>query len=488
MSLTIEKQREKALEPYAAVFNHIDRHENESVEAVRSFLRIPGFSDTGEGITESANAALSYLTRISAVDAKLVDTPGHPVVTGKSYSKNPNARTIAVYCLYDETPVDQSEWRVNPIGAEIVDAPYIGLPAEIGKVICSRATYNHRGPMLSLILALKAMQEVEGDIPVNILWVWEGEEEIGSPNLHVFMDQYERELRQCEGLYQPYMQESPEGTMLIWRGKKGALLVELECKGGEWGGTVDGRHTWSGAAPFVDAPMMRLVQAVASLYDKDQNIAIDGVSEIVPPLNEEDRVELRRLQEGWNDDLDRMMKAQLSVHRWRDGKSVPELLERWVTSVGINLEGIVGGYTGPQYYSMLPQTARAKFDFRLPMGVTPDKLMALIRAHLDRRGFREIQIKNARGYEGYRSPIDTPVIQAAIRAAEAHGVPTSITPTSNSYCPVSVFAKPPFNLPSCSTGLGHGERPHQPEEYISVSAVGRYMKFAVAYLHELGKM
>jgi acetylornithine deacetylase/succinyl-diaminopimelate desuccinylase-like protein len=173
----------------------------------------------------------------------------------------------------------------------------------------------------------------------------------------------------------------------------------------------------------------------------------------------------------------------MNVHRLRDGKTAPELLERWVKALGVNVEGIVGGYTGPQFYTMLPQRATAKIDLRLPPGPTTGQVLALLRAHLDRRGFHDVQIRYERGYEGQRTPTGDPIVQSAIRAAEVHGVATSIWPTANAFCPGSLFARPPFNLPSVWTGLGHGERLHAPEEYIEVDAVRKYMHFAATYLH-----
>ena len=469
---------------HAALYDHIERHQGEYVEEIRRFLRIPGFSDTGEGIERSAAAALKYLEMAGSSDAKLVETGGYPVVYGKLQSKNPNAKTLAVYSIYDETPVDASEWKVEPLGAEIVDPARIGLPEEMGSLLCSRAALNHRGPMLAFILAVQAMREVEGDVPVNIVWAWDGEEEIGSPNFHIFLKKYENELMRCDALYGPSMQQSFEGPMVITRGYKGALLFELECKGGDWGGTVDGRHTWAAHAPWVDAPMMRLIHAVGSLFDSDHNMVIDGVAERVVPLLPEDMAEIEALKQTWSDDDDRLMKLQLGVKKFRGGRTVPELVERWVTCVGINVQGIVGGYTGPAFYTMLPQSATAKVDIRLPVGPTPTEVLNLLRAHLDRRGFTEIQIKHGRGYEGYRTSTDDPIVQAAIRAAAIHGVSTSILPSSNAIGPASMFAKPPLNLPSIWTGLGHGERLHQPDEYIRVDAIREFMQFAVTYLHE----
>ena len=140
-----------ALREHAAVHAHIDRHAAENIEEVRRFLRVPGFSDTGVGMEASAAAGIEYLRLAGATDARQVVTNGgHPLLYGKTLSKNPNARTLAVYSLYDMTPVDRAEWNVEPNGAEIVDPARIGLPSGMGSLICSRATSNHRAPMLDL--------------------------------------------------------------------------------------------------------------------------------------------------------------------------------------------------------------------------------------------------------------------------------------------------------------------------------------------------
>lgn len=478
----------EGLQAYQPVHDFIERHAGEYVEEVRRFLRIPGFSDTGEGIRLSAQACLDYVRMVGSVEAKIVETPLHPIVFGKLYSKDPNAKTIMAYSLYDQTPADPAEWASHPLGAEIIDPTRIGLPRELGSVICNRAAHNQRGPMLSFILALQAMKEVTGDIPVNVVWLWEGEEEIGSPSLPGFLQQYGHEYQACQAMYCPSMRQNWYGPMVIPRGYKGGVVLELECKGGEWGGSKDGRHIWAGHVPWVDAPLMRLIHAVGSLYGEDHTVRIDGVDPLIQPLSEQDRAELEQLKQGFNNDLERMMKAVIGVHRFRGGKSVPELMERWVSSLALNIQGIVGGYIGPSFYTAAPQTASAKMDFRVPPGVEADRLLELLRAHLDRRGFTEIQIKNQRGYECQRTPTEHPIIQAGIKAAAMHGVPTVVWPTTNAFCPAGLFARPPLNLASSWVGLGHGERPHQPDEYICVDAVAEYMKFAVTYLNEWVRM
>ncbi len=475
-----------ALAEHAEAHARIDRHAAENIEEVRRFLRVKGFSDTGEGMEASATAGIDYLRLAGATDARgVVTNGGNPVLYGKTLSKNPNAKTLAVYSLYDMTPVDPAEWRVDPNGAEIIDPARIDLPSEMGSLICSRASSNHRAPMLAFILAVKTLLETEGVVPVNLVWIWDGEEELGSPTLPAFVEQHTDELRHCDALHGPSMYQAAfDGPMVVSRGLKGALLFELHTEGGEWGGTIDGRHAWAANQPFLDAPMMRLIHAVGSLYDAEHMVAIDGVADTILPLAPEDTEQIEAIRRTWSARDEDFALRVMNTKRLRGGAAFPDLLERWVRALGVNVQGITGGYQGPTFYTMLPQRATAKLDLRLPPGPTTTRVLELIREHLDRRGFHDVQIRYARGYEGHRTTTEDPIVQSAIRAAAANGVASQIWPTANAFCPASLFVRPPLNIPSLWTGLGHGERMHQPEEYIEADGVRKYMHFAVSYLWE----
>lgn len=466
----------------ANVREFIRKHEAKHISLVQDLLRIPGISTTGRGMAESAEACLTHLKRV-APDARLVETGGYPVVYGRSRSSRPDAKTLLIYCLYDETPVDDDQWKSDPFSANIIEAEQLGLDPSMGAVICGRAANNHRGPMLSTILAVEAMQTIGRDLPLNIVWLWEGEEEIGSPNIGECIKQQHDDIMECDGIWLPAMYQKFEGSMPLYRGVRGLNLVELECRGGEWGGTRDGRHTWAGWLPFVDAPMMRLVHAVGSLYDADHKLTIDGLAERLEAISAEEREQMALLQDAADASTEKAMKQTLNVNTFRDGRSMQELIPRWVSDPHINIQGFRGSYSGPRFYTMMPQNVSAKMDVRLPGGVSPQQLQELLKVHLQRRGFPEITVR-CHGYGAHRTNVEDEICQAAIRAAAACGVQTQIWPSSNGCAPHAFFAKEPYCLPCCVAGLGHGGNIHAPDEYITVGSIRAHMEFTVNFLHE----
>jgi acetylornithine deacetylase/succinyl-diaminopimelate desuccinylase-like protein len=148
------------------------------------------------------------------------------------------------------------------------------------------------------------------------------------------------------------------------------------------------------------------------------------------------------------------------------------------------VQGIVGGYDGPSYYTMMPGQARARLDFRFPPGIEPPELADLVRAHLDRRGYGDVRLTGGRGYAG--SPAlpeerDT-LLRAARTTAAAHGVAVDVWPIANNCCPAALFTGLGRQLPFSIAGTGHGDRPHAPDEYITLGSVRALMDWTVDYL------
>lgn len=463
----------------------IDARWRSVVDQVRTAVQMPSFSDTGEGIGQAAEYFAQLLSTVCP-DAAVVPTPGHPVVFGTCHRAREGAPTLLVYGLYDVTPTIATEWTVDPMAAEIVQPDLLGLDPELGPLLVGRGVNNHKGPVIAAIAAVAAALETGVELPVNLVFVIEGEEEVGSPSLQGFLDLHRVGIGPVDGIWLPCMQQNSVGTMALRRGYKGCLWTELTCVGGDWGGPRDGRHLWAGHSAWIDAPMMRLVQALACLYDADQRVQVDGMDAISRPHQVTQADDIAAIVAGFGDhpEWSERMLATLGVTRALGGKDLADHLEYYMTGVTLNIQGIVGGYQGPSYYTMMPGQAAARLDFRFPAGVEPQAVAALVRAHLDRRGFTEVTCENRRGYAGLapRALGDDPLLAAAQRTAARYGVPTQVWPMANNCCPAALFSGLGTDLPFSVAGLGHGERPHAPDEYITVDSVRQLMHFTVDYL------
>lgn len=473
----------------AAVHELIARRETRSIEDVRDWIRVPSFSDTGEGIAECARYTRDLLATV-APDAAVVPTPGHPVVFGTVPAGVPGAPTLLVYGLYDVTPTVPEEWTVDPLAAEIVDAAQLGLPPKLGRVLTGRGVNNHKGPVLASILAVRALLDAGHQLPVNLQYVIEGEEEIGSPHLPAFLEAHRETLSAADGVWLPCMQQNSGGTMTLRRAFKGSLWAELVCTGGRHGagGTRDGRHLWAGHSAWMDSPMMRLVRALGSLYDDEQRLTVDGVAEAaIPPVPSTDPEVLRIIQ-GFRDhpEWERGMLANLNAVGFLGGKPLADHLAHYMLGSTVNVQGIVGGYQGPAYYTMMPGSARAKLDFRYPPGIAPEAFAALVQRHLDRRGYGDVRLEGARGYPGAAAlpePQDT-LLRAARRTAATRDVPVDVWPMANNCCPAALLGGLGGPVPFSIAGTGHGDRAHAPDEYITVGSVASLMHWTVDYLQE----
>jgi acetylornithine deacetylase/succinyl-diaminopimelate desuccinylase-like protein len=188
------------------------------------------------------------------------------------------------------------------------------------------------------------------------------------------------------------------------------------------------------------------------------------------------------------------LKEQLSTEHWIDDLPFEQALERLVSQPTVNIEGLVGGYTGPGGKTVLPHQAQAKLDLRLVPDMKADDALAALKAHLARRGFGDIEVNMSGGYDPTSSPAEARLIQAQIAVLKAAGIDPIMWPRSAGSYPGYVFTGPPLNLASGHFGLGHGSGAHAPNEYFVIESSnpkvagwdGAVMSY-VQYLYELGR-
>ena len=438
---------------YAFIDRNLDRH----LENLQRWVRQPSISAQNVGITEMAEMLRADLLALGFDEAELAPTSGHPGVFG--WYDAGAEKTLVVYMMYDVQPVEPEAWRVEPFAGTLVEH-------DLGQALMARAATNQKGPQRAFLNAVDAIHQVRGSLPVNLLLVAEGEEELGSPHYPEVIDRYEARLRKADGVFFPFNSQDSAGDVTMSLGVKGIVYFELEAAGTVKGGPQTAEIHGSLKA-IVDSPVWRLVQALSTLTTPDGNtITIPGYYDpIRPPTLDEQRL-INAALEDWKGSEDRMKKV-LGVAEWIDGIEGTDALLRYLYDTTLNIDGIWGGYTGEGVKTILPHKATAKVDSRLVPNQTPDQALAMIRAHLDAHGFQDVVIRKISGYPPAQTSVETSLVKAAIGVYNKYGYTPSVAPRLAGSAPYYVFTER-LRLPLVAGGLGHGSGAHAPNEYMVI--------------------
>ena len=415
---------------------------------------------------------------------EIVDTGGKPGVYATLDAGAP--KTVGLYFMYDVKQYDPAEWSSPPLESRIVDKP------GIGKVLMGRGAVNQKGPQSALLAALIAIRDAKQAMPVNLVLVAEGEEEIGSPNIGklVLRPDVQAALSKTVGVFMPAAQQDPDGNVTVTLGAKGIVELELVASGEKWGRGPN-KDIHSSLKAMVDSPAWRLVKALDTLVSDDGNtITVEGYP-TAPPISAEEKAMVAAAMKRRKEET---AKKSLGVQHWIDDLSWQAANERLVSQPTINIEGLVGGYTGVGGKTVLPHRAVAKIDMRLVPGMKKDDAVAALKAHLAKRGFGDIEVNVSGGYDPTSTRADSALIRAQIAVLERNGLEPMMWPRNAGSYPGFVFTGAPLDLASGHFGLGHGAGAHAPDEYYVIEASnpavrgydGAVMSF-VDYLYELGK-
>jgi len=219
---------------------------------------------------------------------------------------------------------------------------------------------------------------------------------------------------------------------------------------------------------MVDSPSWRLVQALQTLVTPDGNTpAIDGWFENVRPLSAREKALIAENAKRSNE---ADMKTSMGVPVWIDNLPFQQALERLASQPTINIEGLVAGYTGPGGKTVLPARAVAKIDCRLVPSQTRAEATKKLRAHLDKRGFTDIEVNVSGGYDPTETAEDSRVIRAELATYKRAGITATLNPRLAGSWPGATFTAPPVSLPAGHFGLGHGSGAHAPDEYYVIES------------------
>nr|WP_047168547.1 M20/M25/M40 family metallo-hydrolase [Sphingomonas sp. Y57] len=444
---------------HAAAYAYIDANKDRDVANVQRWVRQRSISAQNDGVVQMAEMLRDDLKALGFKEAELVPTKRHPGVWG--YYDAGAKTTIAVYMMYDVQPIEPTGWKVDAFAGTIVeDHP-------LGRVLMARGATNQKGPQRIFLNALQAIIATEKKLPVNIMLLAEGEEELGSPHYPDLIAKYADRLKQAKGgVVFPMMSQAPSGGVQMTLGVKGNIYFELEAQGGPQGGPKDA-EVHSSFKAIVDAPGWRLAQALASLTSPDGNtIVVPGYYDSIRQPNQEEQELINGVVPGWTA-REPELRRSLGVDKWIDGLSGREALTEYLFDTTLNIDGIWGGYSGEGTKTILPHKFTAKLDSRLVPNQTPDESERLIRAHLDAKGFTDIKLTRLSGYPPAQSSVKAPLVQATIGTYRKYGITPDVMPRLAGSAPYYVFTDI-LKLPIVSAGIGYGTGAHAPNEFIVI--------------------
>lgn len=442
---------------------YINQHQSEFLSELKTFCAQPSISATGEGIEAMAGLVREKMAGLGASVQTLEIGPADPPVVYASLGQG--ERTLLIYNHYDVQPVD-------PI--ELWDSPPFEPTEREGKIY-GRGVSDNKGNLLYRIQAIRAWQETMGPLPFKINWFIEGSEETGSPNLEPFCLQH-GDLLKADGCLWEMGGVDEADRPMFTLGAKGLLYVELSVQ-------VMNGDQHSALGTIAPDAVWRLVWALQTLKTPDETILLDGLWDHVAPLSDIDLELLRAIPFE-----EEKMMANMGISQWAGGVSGFEALKRHLFGPTCTINGIEGGYTGPGQKTVLPARAKAKVSFRLVPNLTPELVTNLLREHLDRRGFSDINIDVLGGEHPGKTSATAHVVQAAIAAANEvypdSPVIYPLTPGTGPVWPVAVA----HGTPMVSFGASYpGQNLHAPNENIRLDDYFKALKMMGRFIREFGR-
>lgn len=432
-------------------------------------LRIPSVSADGAFRADVRRAATWVSEQFRRLDMKVevCETAGHPIVYAENLSA-PGAPTVLVYGHYDVQPPDPLDlWTTPPFE-----------PTRRNGNLYARGATDDKGQMFTHIKSAEAVLRTAGRLPINIKYLIEGEEEVGSAHLDEFIQSNQDRLKADVCVISDTSQFAP-GVPAITYGLRGIAYFELKLVGPD-------RDLHSGTfGGAVVNPAIALAKMLATLVDGDGRIQVPGFYDDVTPLTD---LERKKFEELPYDETE--FKTSISVDALAGEKGFSNLERRWARPT-LDVNGLTSGYQGEGAKTVLPSRASAKFSFRLVPKQDPHKLRASLEGMLRRLCPAGIQMELIayHGAPGVVVPLESPYVAAAERAiATGFGRPPVFIREGGSIPVVSTFREL-LGIDTLLLGWGQNDdNTHSPNEKFCLADFHRGIKASAALWNELGNI
>ena len=442
------------------------KHRNKNLEELQQFLRIPSISSDAAHKQDMVHATqwiAQTLTEVGIENVQVMETGNHPVVYGEWLHAD-NAPTVLIYGHYDVQPVDPIElWETPPFEPNIRD-----------NKLYARGAGDDKGQVFMQIKAIEAIMKTENKLPINVKFIYEGEEEIGSPSLGAFIETH-KELLTADLLLVSDTTLEGEGQPSICYGLRGLTGLQIDIKGpasdlhsGAYGGAVQN-------------PLHALSELLASMHDSKGRISIEGFYDDIHPLTEEEMTTYQQLSD------DEALKKQLDVTELY-GETGFSTKARLSARPTLEINGLWGGYQGEGIKTVIPSEAHAKITCRLVPGQDPTKILQDIESHIEKHCPAGVTA-NVTLFD-HANPFITsyqhPAIQAAGESLEKIYKQKVLYTRMGGSVPIVETFNNLLKLPVILMGFGlENENYHAPNEHFHLENFDKGMETLVDYFHRI---
>ena len=443
---------------------------NKLINDLQRLVKISSVSARKQNLEECANEIVKIMKEIG-IFAELMylnkneKNEAPPIVYGEIKSKsNPNGKTILFYNHYDvqpEEPLDLWEFK-----------PFEGIVK--GNKIFGRGTSDDKGELITRLSAVEYFLKHTGDVPVNIKFLVEGEEEIGSNNISNYINKYKNKLKTDLVIWEFGYIDQKERP-IISLGMKGLLYVEMTANG-------PSRDVHSSLAVLIENPAWKLVQALSTLVNKDGTILVKDWHKEAKKLTEE---EVKMIE---NEPFDEeILKKEYGIKKFVNNISGKNIKKALTSEPSCNISGLISGYTGEGAKTILPSKASVKIDFRLVPDMDPKLQFERLKKHLEDNGFGDIQITNIHGESSGRTEINNPYVKLIQESANKIFGDSIISISSAGTGPMYDFINI-LKVPCISIGGTYiFSRIHSTNEYARIDLLEKTTKCIITIINNISK-
>ena len=455
-----------ALTPYPELLAKAAKRQKRALDLLADQTKHPTVAPRDKkGLRECADEVQRQL---EALGCKVTQFGDPPTVYAE---KNVGAKkTLMCYHHYDVQPEgDLKLWKSSPWKLTIREGRAFG-----------RGAADDKGPCVGSIVGLDLIEETLGELPVNIKFVVEGEEEWSSEVLAKFARKYPKRMK-ADGCVWEVLSATPGSTGEVKSGMKGDISIELSVGGTPKYPVTDAHSGYAGVIP--SAPW-RLVRALNTLKDDRDNITIDGLLKLVIPPSKDDMKALRT----YKGDIEKGIRDSYGISRFINDRKGVELLSALYMEPTLSINGLESGCKGEEMMTIVPAKATAKLDLRLVPDMRSDRCVKLLRKHLDRRGFTDVKMKVTAGYEAAKTPVTDPFVKLVQKASTEVSAPasTNLLPIMAGTGPAYLFT------PHTPVAVGYSYadsdkcNEHAPNENTLLASIKNNIAFVATVAERLG--